>query len=55
MQKSRQSLLEAEVCYWVPLCFFQLWKAYNLSATDAIIESCISMATSALIQYQLGF
>ena len=53
-EKSRQSLLEAEICYWLPMsCFSQLGKAFNISLTDTTIERWISMATSALTLGQM--
>ena len=53
-EKSRQSLLEAEMFYWLSLgCFSQLGKAYNISLIDAVIERCISMGASVLAQHHL--
>ena len=55
-QKSRQSLLETEICYWLPRKYFpQLGKTYNISLTDATIETCILMAASILTLRQLRF
>ena len=50
--KSRESLVEAEIYYWLPLCFSQLEKAYNIPLTDATIERCILMVASALTLHQ---
>ena len=52
--KLRQSLLEVEICYWLPMsCFSQLGKAFNISLTDTTIDRYISMATSALTLRQM--